>query len=126
MDQQNFPEQLQLTEILNQLSPSAPAFRPRAMTTPDDQLSRSLPTNVPGPASPSKRPKGSRTPKHLKDNRIAPRFYPAICKEKLSDDGLVSTYAHMSGEVYARQNGEIKILCLKFPIAFEWTYDFLH
>ncbi|CAB4022126.1 Hypothetical predicted protein, partial [Paramuricea clavata] len=77
-----------LSEITNQLSPSAPPFRPRAMTEPVEQLSKSLPTNVPCSPSPSKRAKGSRTPKYLKDNEIAPRFYPAISKENVPDDGL--------------------------------------
>jgi hypothetical protein len=81
-----------LSEITNQLSPGAPPFRPRAMTEPVEQLSKSLPTNVPCSPSPSKRAKGSRTPKYLKDNEIAPRFYPAISKENVPDDGLVSIF----------------------------------
>ncbi|XP_028400269.1 la-related protein 1B-like [Dendronephthya gigantea] len=87
--EQTSEEAQKLSEITNQLSPSAPPFRPRAMTAPVEQLSKSLPTHVPClPPSPSKRPKGSRTPKYLKDNQIAPRFYPAISKENVPDDGL--------------------------------------
>jgi hypothetical protein len=91
MDEEQPPTEAEkLSEITNQLSPSAPPFRPRAMTAPVEQLSKSLPTNVPRSPSPSKRAKGSRTPKYLKDNQIAPRFYPAISKENVPDDGLVS------------------------------------
>ena len=75
----------------NQLSPSAPPFRPRATTSPIEHLSKSLPSSP----SPSKRPKGSRTPKYLKDNKVAPRFYPAISKENVRDDGLVSRMVYV-------------------------------
>ncbi len=93
MDDEQPPQETdKLSEITNQLSPSAPPFRPRAMTAPVEQLSKSLPTNVPCSPSPSKRAKGSRTPKYLKDNMIAPRFYPAISKENVPDDGLVSIF----------------------------------
>ena len=93
MDEEQRPKDAEkLTEITNQLSPSAPPFRPRSMTAPVEQLSKSLPTNVPCSPSPSKRAKGSRTPKYLKDNQIAPRFYPAISKENVPDDGLVSIF----------------------------------
>lgn len=91
MDEEQPPDNVEtLSEITNQLSPSAPPFRPRSMTAPTEQLSKSLPANVPCSPSPSKRAKGSRTPKYLKNNEIAPRFYPAISKENLPDDGLVS------------------------------------
>lgn len=99
--EQTSEESTKLSEITNQLSPSAPPFRPRSMTAPVEQLSRSLPTNVPCSPSPTKRPKGSRTPKYLKDNQIAPRFYPAISKENVPDDGLVSSCG---------------IMCLKFML----------
>lgn len=95
--EQPLKETEKLSEITNQLSPSAPPFRPRAMTAPVEQLSKSLPTNV--PPSPSKRAKGSRTPKYLKDNKIAPRFYPAISKENVPDDGLVSIFC---SKLYSR------------------------
>lgn len=70
------------------LSPSAEPFlpsRPRANTAPTESLSKSLPKNV--PSTPTQHPKqGSRTPKARKDQASAPRFYPAISKENVSND----------------------------------------
>ncbi|XP_048589587.1 la-related protein 1B isoform X2 [Nematostella vectensis] len=66
------------------LSPNADVFRPRSTTLPADNLSRSLPTTMPEPPAflQHTRTQGSRTPKR-KDAKTAPRFFPAISKEKL-------------------------------------------
>ena len=71
------------------LSPSAEVFRPRAHTAPPEPLSRSLPAAVPEFPMTHEHPTprhGSRTPKR-KDVKVAPRFFPAISKENVSDQG---------------------------------------
>lgn len=67
------------------LSPNAEVFRPRSNTLPTEPLSRSLPTSVPEPPGHLQhtRRQGSHTPKR-KDAKAAPRFFPALSKEKLN------------------------------------------
>ena len=80
------------TETVKELNPvilsssplcvDAPEFRPRARTVPAP-LSQSLPTNVPSDPSHYKRVR--RGGRGRKDLKAAPRFFPAISKENISD-----------------------------------------